>query len=253
MLAGNIYAIDDTANSLLRVDQLTNAITLVGSTGVGTGDFGDLTYDANHNVMYWVPGRGNNNLYTINVSTGAATLVGSHGINGMFALAYDTANDTLYAESQSTQNLYSLNTLTGAATLIGSSGITVVGGFTYRPDNNTLYLMQSGGGALYTINTSTGAATLFSAGSGFVDDGGIAWDPELNLFWVNEFGPRDILQYNAAFSSRSQVAVHGNTLDGIAFVPGGGTNVPEPGTLGLLACGGLTLGLLRLRLKRSVS
>jgi hypothetical protein len=43
--------------------------------------------------MYWVPGRGNNNLYTINVSTGAATLVGSHGITDMFALAYDTAND----------------------------------------------------------------------------------------------------------------------------------------------------------------
>jgi hypothetical protein len=82
------------------------------------------------------------------VSTGAATRVGSHGITDMFALAYDTANDTLYAESQSTQNLYSLNTLTGAATLIGSSGITVVGGLAYRADINTLFLMQSGGGAL---------------------------------------------------------------------------------------------------------
>jgi len=50
-----LYAIDDTTNSLLTIDPSTFAISVVGSTGVGVGDFGDLTYDSNHGVMYWAP------------------------------------------------------------------------------------------------------------------------------------------------------------------------------------------------------
>ncbi len=47
--------------------------------------------------MYWSAGRDNNNLYTINLLTGAATLVGTHGIGDMFALGYDGSN--LYGQS----------------------------------------------------------------------------------------------------------------------------------------------------------
>lgn len=78
-----LYAIDDATNSLLTINPVTYAISVVGSTGVASGDFGDLTYDSNHGVMYWDSGRGDNSIYTLNLSTGAATLVGATGLTDL--------------------------------------------------------------------------------------------------------------------------------------------------------------------------
>jgi len=64
---GLLYAMNDSNNSLYSIDPNTYAVTLIGSTGIGSGDFGDLAYNPNTNTAYWAPGRDNNNLYTINL------------------------------------------------------------------------------------------------------------------------------------------------------------------------------------------
>ena len=75
--AATLYGIDDGTNSLVTIDRASGAVTVIGPTGVANGNFGDLTYDSNHGVLYWVAGGfGDENLYTINPTTGAATLVG---------------------------------------------------------------------------------------------------------------------------------------------------------------------------------
>lgn len=232
LAATTLYAIDDSSNVLLTIDRSTFAIAVVGDTGIATGDFGDLAYDSNHSVMYWSAGRGNGNIYTLNLMTGSATLLGATGLSDLFALAYDTGNNTLYGASDTDKNLYSINTTTGAATLVGATGIfDFFGGLAYRPDNNTLYLTGAGSGKLYAVNVSTGAATLFSAGAGVIDDDGITWDPLLGVFWVDEYAGGKVDQYDVAFASRSLETTSVYNLDGIAFV--GDAAVPEPGTLGL--------------------
>ena len=156
--AATLYAINDATNSLYSIDPTTYALSLVGNTGINSGDFGDLAYNPGSQTAYWIPGRGNDNLYTINLQTGAATLVGFHGIDDLFAMAYDSSTGKLYADSTN-GNFYSLNTSTGAATLIGSNGV-YPGGMTYRADTNQLILNMAGGtGTFFQINPNTGAAT----------------------------------------------------------------------------------------------
>ena len=83
-----------------------------------------MTYDPNGDVLYMVDGRESNSLFAVNRSTGAATLVGSHGISDMFGLSYDSTNDVLYGNT-GPGVIYTLNVATGAATLVGASGQTI--------------------------------------------------------------------------------------------------------------------------------
>lgn len=63
-----------------------------------------------------------NNLYTINLATGAPTLVGSLGFNWIMDMAWDPANSTMYAIAASPtcggSSLYSVNLGSGAGTLV---------------------------------------------------------------------------------------------------------------------------------------
>jgi len=224
---GLLYAMNDQTNSLYSIDPNTYALTFIGSTGIGAGDFGDLAFNPNSNTAYWVPGRGNDNLYTINLQTGAATLVGFHGVDDMFSLAYDTATSTLYGES-SNGNFYSISTSNGAATLLGNNSV-YPGGLTYRADINQLVLLGAGSANFYSINPTNGAANPLG-GSGFVNDNGLAWDPVLGKFFVDDWSGNlytgDPNTYNL-----TQVAGLPTEFDGLIYV------TPEPGSMLLLGSG----------------
>jgi DNA-binding beta-propeller fold protein YncE len=124
-------------------------------------------------------------LYTLNQSTGAATLVGAHGVADLFGLAYDSQNNTLYGDD-SFGNFYSIDATTGAATLIGSNSV-YPGGLAYDAGSNTLYLTSAGSGELYSLDVNNGATTLVSSGVGDLNDNGITWDPLLGTFWVDDW------------------------------------------------------------------
>jgi hypothetical protein len=243
--AGTLFAIDDYSNTLLQVNPTNGAISVVGSTGVSAGDFGDLTYDASNGQLYWVAGRGNNNLYTINPVTGAATLVGSHGIGDLFALAWDPNNNTLYAEASSGA-FYSLDSTTGAATYIGSNSV-YPGGLVFNSLTGMMYLLAAGNDSLYSIDVSTGAATYVQGGANSLNDNGAAYDPTTNSYWVDTWSSV-LVHYSADFSSSTTYS-YSEPMDGIAYA-GGATAAPEPGTTMLLGGGLLAAGLLRFR-KRS--
>jgi len=225
-----LYAMNDQTNSLYSIDPNTYALSFIGSTGVAAGDFGDMAYNPGGNTAYWVPGRGNDNLYTINLQTGAASLVGAHNIDDMFALAYDTANSTLYGES-SNGNFYSISTSNGAATLLGNNGV-YPGGLTYRSDINQLVLLGAGTATFYSINTGTGAATALG-GTGFVNDNGLAWDPVNNHFVVDDWSSK-LYTGDPNSYGLTQVGSLPTEFDGIIYA---GNQVPEPGTLILLGTG----------------
>lgn len=237
--AGFLYAIDDTTNSLYTIDPNTYAKTLIGSTGVPTGNFGDLTYDSANGNLYWIAGRDNDNLYTIDKTTGAATLVGSYGISDLFALAYDSTNGQLYAQATS-GNVYTLDLATAAPTLIGSNGV-YPGGYAYRADTDQLILLSAGGGAFYSIDTTTGAATLVNGGTGFVNDNGLTYDPELNAYFADDWSSMLYKWDGTTYIGGSVSGLGGDAFDGIAWVPTGASTAPEPSTLTLLGIGAVGL------------
>jgi len=98
----------------------SGVITLIGTTPVQVNDF---AYDSGHGILYAIDDS--DKLYTINTSTGAATLIGDTGL-GTFkiGLGYDSNNNVLYGNDVHDHNLYTLSTTTGAVTLVGPNGTT---------------------------------------------------------------------------------------------------------------------------------
>ncbi len=239
--AGTIYAVKDDGHTLITIDPVSLGVATVGSLGVATGDFGDLAYDGASGTMWWAAGRGNDSLYTINLATGAPTLVGAHGIDDLFTLS--TVGGKLYGQSTS-GNVYELNPTTAAPTLLGSNSV-YPGGYDWNPDAGLMVLTEAGGnGAFYSVDLTTGAATLLSAGAGFINDNDVAYDGDRGVYWVGDYGG-NLFQYDASWNRTALLTGLGN-IASLEYVSGGVT-VPAPGALLLAGTG--VLGVLRLRRK----
>jgi hypothetical protein len=109
------------------INTATSAVTAIGSTGVNV-NFGDLAASPTAGLGYMVnccQSDLDSSLYSLNLATGAAMLVGETDVVDMFGLAYDPDNSTLYGTTYTgpTQDLYSVNTSTGTASLIGPTSI----------------------------------------------------------------------------------------------------------------------------------
>ena len=230
--ADMLYTVLDNTNTFASINPNTLAVTAIGATGA-TGDFGDLAYDSVSRTMYWVAGRGNNNLYTINMNTGAATLVGSHGVNDMFSLGWSGTG--LYAQATNGA-VYQLNTSNGSATMIGSNNI-YPGGFDFNTVTGQMISISAGAGDIKSINLSNGSATQLG-NSGHVNDADIAFDAGRNRYWVSDYS-HNLFAYDATTFARTTVM--NGTLPGPSAALEYVGAVPEPETYALLLAG---LGLM---------
>lgn len=133
-----------------------------------------------------------NNLYTIDPTTGVSTLVGNMGVE-MTDIAL--SNGVMFGVSfpvSGPDSLYAINPSTGAATLIGPTGV-FLNALQFSPDGTTLY---AAGGAplcgptpphptacdtLYTVNTTTGAATPVGAAGSYNSSGDLEFASNLYL------------------------------------------------------------------------
>lgn len=223
-----LYTVNPANDTLVRLDTNTLTLTTVGPLGVPF-DFGGLAYDGS--TMYMVQGFAGQGLYTVDLDTGAATLVGNHGSSDMFGLEYDPSTGKLYG-SESTRNsgFYELNRQTGAATLIGDPGISL-DGLSYDSRRNILVGGYAGPGDLYSIDRGNGSASLLFDGD-FFNNAGMAYIPSLDAHWMVDWsGNLYSFDPNNGYA-RTLLANLGAAHDGLALVP-------APGALGLLAVGGL--------------
>jgi hypothetical protein len=78
-------------------------------------------------------GGSNSNLYRYSIAGNSWSVVGDTGLAGadFTGLAYDPANDVLYAKNAGIGNLYRINPTNAAATLIGNTGIPEGGGLAF--------------------------------------------------------------------------------------------------------------------------
>jgi hypothetical protein len=128
-VANLLYSVDaDNGNTLVSVTP-GGVITNIGPVG---SVIAGLAYDAVNHILY---GIGSGQLFTINVTTGTATLLGDTTIpfSNDAGLAYDPATATLYMNTAA-GTLYSLNTTSGVASFIGSNSVTLIDGLAVIPD-----------------------------------------------------------------------------------------------------------------------
>jgi hypothetical protein len=196
------------------------------------------------NIIY--VSASNDNLYTINPTTGATTLIGDMGV-AMSDIAIDPANGQMYGVSfAATSTLYSINDSTAAITAIGTNTGSFLNALTFNATGTVLYAAggpASGCGAppaqpsgptcstLFTLNTTTGAATAVNGtNNGAYDSGG-----DLELFG----GTMYLTSENSSTSGGTN-----DTLYSINTTSGAGTSVGSIGfqwVYGLATNGGSTL------------
>ncbi len=225
-----LYTVQESTDSLATIDTTTGFLQVIGPLG-SPFQFGDLAFDTAHGIMYMVDGWGGgsatpSSLYTVDLNTGVATFVGSTGARSLFSLVYDPTTDRLYAavSTSSPTAFYSIDRATGAATLIGDP-VAYLDGMTFVGSTNSIVGLYAGPGSLHTVSPTTGTSTLLSAGSGFVNNCGIAWSSASNtvfsIDWSGELYAFDVANSYARTTLFSSLG----PCDGLAVA---GPTCPAP-------------------------
>ena len=224
--AGLLLALDNANDTLVSIDTDTLALNTVGPLGTDA-NFAGLAWDPLNGTLYMAGGRNNNNLYTVDMGTGAASLVGEHGIIDLLSIAYDTSTNSLYgAQFSRGSGLYEVNVMTGLATQINAAMSSEIGGMTYNPTTDLLVGIEDGNGDLYEIDRATGNLNLLYDGA-FVNNSGLAYDVDKNLYWNIDYSG-NLYTYDPSngFERSTMLTGLGN-FDGLAYIYGM-VNNPEP-------------------------
>jgi hypothetical protein len=161
---GSIFATSyhTASGSLFQVNPANGTLTSIGSpTGVDYDDFGSTT-----SGLYAVSFGATQDLYSIDPTTGAATLIGPTGLGYGSWRGLSTNSSTLYFADG--PDLYTLNTNTGAATLVGPFGSSAEMGVLLT-EGGILYGGDDTNNTVDTIDAGTGAATVGPAPSSSFD------------------------------------------------------------------------------------
>lgn len=155
---GQLWAVDDTTNTLLRLDTSNGAATAVGIMGSNLGANFGLAFGAGGTLFM----SASNKLYTVNTSTAAATPVGSFS-SSLTVRSLGYYGGTLYGWTGA-DTLVSIDTSTAATTTIGAFGFSPAtagrDGMDVDPNTGMIWGLGDLEARTYTINASTGLATV---------------------------------------------------------------------------------------------
>ena len=176
--ANTLYHFNASNGAVIATVPITGSLTVTGAPE----KIVSIAYDSRNNVIYGTSdlalGGGTNDLFRINTTTGAATLVGNFQVDSMYALAWNTVDGFLYGAAGAfgaASSFWKISTATAASTFIGD--LTSTGNFdiAFRPEDNVLFMASSGSNALYTVNTATAAETLVGSYGSATNIAGLAF------------------------------------------------------------------------------
>lgn len=193
-----LFGIDTTQNTLVRIggpdgnpSPNGGVVTTIGPLGVDPTDATgfDFTTGSGSSFAAFTVG-GATQLYTVNLTTGAATPVGTIGtapglqLNGMAVEIGSTAGYQVYGVTTGNQlvrfNAARPNTFLSNVAITGLQPAENVLGIDFRPATGQLFALGSSG-RLYTLNVLTAAATQVGIGPAFVltgTDFGFDFNPQ---------------------------------------------------------------------------
>ncbi|HOD17817.1 MAG TPA: choice-of-anchor D domain-containing protein [Candidatus Cloacimonadota bacterium] len=162
-----------TTDNYYDINPLSGASTLIGPTGAALMGIAFDDNDGTGDTLYGVSSDGY--LYTVDITTGAATVIdslwydlgaqGQHSLANigglMIDIAYDNADNILYGVDLGNDCLWTINPATCELTFIGYFGIDLnyAQGASLDEVNGLMFLAgYSNGGALYWVDTTYGGA-----------------------------------------------------------------------------------------------
>ncbi|MCA9287532.1 MAG: hypothetical protein KDA05_03050, partial [Phycisphaerales bacterium] len=224
--AGTMYAIS-SSRVLYSVDINTGAVTELLTVSSNASTTAGLAWDSSTQTMY-LTSTGNDSLYTLNLTTGEATLVGAYGVPVvMHGLEYDSSTDTLYAASSTPNALYRVDKNTGLATEIAQTGLTSFPNLGYDSTNDVLYGTSSGNEGFYSVDRVTGAwsaiGPLFGGGATVTNPNALAYNPDNQTMYMLDNSQDNLYTIDLNTGFATVVGPNGSlNLLGLAYVPDAG-------------------------------
>lgn len=235
LLAGEpAFAIDLTTDSLKYIPDTTIPGTWndIGATmtSLFAGDFlaGDFT------TLYAIS-YDNNNLYTVDVATGTATLVGTSTPPGgqSWTGLSGTPDGTLYGLTTdiTATTLVTVDPGTGAVTVLGAlPGLAGGIDLAYNTDDDMIYIVDLVTDSLFRVDPATmavtevgslGVAANYAQGMDFEEESGV-------LYWAayTTQGELRIIDTTTGASTLVGAFPGGAEVDSLAFATGGQSDVP---------------------------
>ena len=156
------FGVNAVPGDLYTVDFTTGIWTFAADipTVAGTQPI-SIAYDCDASQMFLLYLNGQ--LYQLNTTTGAITLVGTTPVVGARGLAYDSANMVMYGCAMNSGSLYTVDTSTNTWTLVAAISPSLAAiNLAYDCNSDTLYLLGFNPPtySMYTLNRLTGVATL---------------------------------------------------------------------------------------------
>ena len=145
--------------------------------------------------------------YTVNLATGAWTLIGSTGGSRPKSLAWDGA--TMYGVDGFARSFYTVNLTSGAWTLVGRTGTSSPVGIAWT--GSAMYGSDDFSDSFYTVNRTTGAWTLVGE-TGQLRPQQMGWDGA-TMYGVDGFARR-FYTVNLASGAWTLVGNPGTTRPG---------------------------------------
>jgi hypothetical protein len=216
---GALFLIRDSDDTFQRLDPETLEITDLGPLGIDFA-FGDCAWRPANSTLYMVENRPTTNLYRVNLTTGAATLIGPHGIADVRAIGYHPPTDALYGVSAA-GDFYRFDLNTGAPTFIGATGAgESIDGLAFEDASGRFVAAGANlsGSHVFEINVATGAATQLANTPG-INNHGLAYDPVILRFWLADYDG-NLHQYDpGSLFARTTLATDLGQHTCITFVP----------------------------------
>lgn len=220
---GRLIAVE-SSRSLFEINPGTGEKTSIGSVLSDVGTAGGLAYDSVSGTIY-LTSTSQDALYTLDLDTGVATLVGSYGTDVvMHGLEWDSSTETLYAASTIPNTFYRVDTSTGAATEIGSIGLSSFNNLGYDSTNDVMYMTNSGMDRLYTIDRATGVPTLVGPLNISFNPNALAFAPELSTMFMLDNASNNLFSLDLTTGAATLVGSTGpGNLLGLLYLPSGAT------------------------------
>ncbi len=161
-----LYALNNGTQQLGTFDKNSGTFNAIGSTIPNAGHtWTGMAIDPVSNTIYASSTDGaTGTLYTLNATTGAATVVGNITNSALPISIAMNAQGQMFAHDIGTDSIYQIDPGTAAGTLIGATGYNAnfAQGMDFDNSDGTLYIfLYIGGGAnvFGTVNLTTGAVT----------------------------------------------------------------------------------------------
>ncbi len=173
VLSGPVLYVHDNAGKLATLDATTGNVDIIGNMGVTMTDIAFSPTGDLYGISF---GR----LYSIDIDTAQATLIGNHAVPGGNTLAFGE-DGTLYAAGYASTSLYTLDIINGVTTNLGNMGFFAGGDLAFH--NEHLY-MASSNNKLVDIDLDNLSNTVAIGSFGLDGVFGLATGSDNNLYAV---------------------------------------------------------------------